>query len=325
MVASCMRPYLMLIACTALLCSCSSSDSDSDSQPFADGGEIAEGDGSQATADASPDAPVTDPCGMPSNVARVDFSHEGRSRGAEISLPNSYNGQSTPVVINFHGRNSTVNQHRLMTQMDADATSLGFIAVYPEGIGNTFNAGLCCGEAQSQNINDVDYTRVLVDELAKELCIDRSKMYATGLSNGGYMTQRLACEAPDLFAGYASIAGLLVAPACTPSEPKPIVHFHGTADAIVPYDGNAFLQSAQQTMDGWAARNGCNGTTSEVFSQGDASCVAYDGCPMGAEVELCTIDGGGHTWPGGFPVPALGSTSTDISANQYMWQFFAAP
>ncbi len=294
----------------------------------ADGGEIGTRDANTSSkTDASPtaDAAVGQACGMPSSISRVDFLFEGENRGATIHLPAGYDGSSAhALVLNFHGRNSTTDQQRLLSKMDEHADASGYIAVYPEGIGNTFNAGFCCGEAQTRNINDVGYTRKLVEELEAVLCIDSSKTYATGLSNGGYMVQRLACEASDIFAGFSSVAGLLAVLTCQPQVARPIVHFHGTADTIVPYNGGGFLTSASDTMEAWATRNGCNTSNTTVYDQGDASCIRYNSCPAGQNVEFCTIDGGGHTWPGGLPIPGLGNTSTDISANEYMWQFFEA-
>ncbi len=308
----------LLLLGTALACS-SDAAKGMDSEPGADGGG---GDGGNTpTRDG---APAVDPCGESNAPARVDFTHDGRERGAVLHAPTSYAGQAVPLVINFHGRNTTTGQQSLLSGMNAHADMEGYAVVYPEGIGNTFNAGFCCGEAQAQNVDDVGFARAVIDEVAKTMCIDKSRVYATGLSNGGYMTQRLACEAADVFAGFASVAGLLVSSPCSPSQARPIIHFHGTADTIVPYDGNGYLQSAPDTMDAWALRNGCTTTTSPGYSQGDATCVAYQGCPAGQSVELCTIADGGHTWPGGFAVPGLGKTSTDISANAHMWDFFGS-
>lgn len=303
-----------VLTASVLLASCSASD------------DAASGDADPSAADASSAAldaaTPSSTCGTPATLTRIEFEHEGRQRSAEVHLPADYDGTARPLVLNFHGRESTVAQQRTISLMDASADAHGFVAVYPEGVAKTFNAGFCCGEAQSQNVDDVGFALALLDHVEAKLCIDKERIFATGLSNGGYMAQRLACEAPERFRGFSSVAGLLALTSCSPSTRRPILHFHGTADSIVPYDGNAFLQSAPETMADWATRNGCDTATESVYQEGDASCVRYRGCSAGNDVELCTIAQGGHTWPGGTPVPVLGATSTDISANDYMWSFW---
>jgi polyhydroxybutyrate depolymerase len=103
-----------------------------------------------------------------------------------------------------------------------------------------------------------------------------------------------------------------------------VFQFHGTADALVPYDGNASagIPSVLDTLVGWAARSGCEAIPRVTSTKGDVTCVTFAGCRASAEVNLCTVLGGGHTWPGGLPVPWLGPTTTDIAATDVMWDFF---
>ncbi len=314
-----MRSSSVLFLAASLLCACSSTDESVPSS--ADGGTGASADAGES--DNSPDASVAgSACGTPLTLSRVDIMHDGRSRGALVHLPADYDGSPRPLVVNFHGRDTTASQERLISKMDSSADAAGYIVVYPEGISNSFNAGFCCGEAQSQNVDDVGFTQALLDELESVLCIDSDQIFATGLSNGGYLVQRIACETPERFAGFSSVAGLMAITSCTPSEHRPFLLFHGTGDQIVPYATSGFSLGAVDTMNGWAARNGCDATATNVYSQGDASCARYDNCPAGKQVELCTIADGGHTWPGGLPVPFLGKTSTDINANDHMWSFW---
>jgi polyhydroxybutyrate depolymerase len=129
-----------------------------------------------------------------------------------------------------------------------------------------------------------------------------------------------------VFAAAASVSGLL-AIECAPSRPFPILHFHGTDDFIVSYDGGGFAgnDSVEDVMNGWATRNGCAATRTRYFENGEARCERYDGCPAGAEVEVCTIDDGGHAWPGGGDQPNLyGHMTNDIDATDAIWEFFAA-
>src|SRR6185312_9540613 len=122
------------------------------------------------------------------------------------------------------------------------------------------------------------------------------------------------------------VAGVLGVATCNPSRPMPVMHFHGTQDPLVPWDGSTSLGfiSVMDSFHGWAMRDGCTGNAVVTYSQGDASCSTYQECAGGADVTLCTIEGGGHTWPGGTPVPSLGFTSTDINATDAMWTFFSA-
>src|SRR5262249_29767014 len=107
--------------------------------------------------------------------------------------------------------------------------------------------------------------------------------------------------------------------------PISILHFHGTSDPIVSYTGNAGLMfpPVPDMIAGWAMRDNCQTPPAQTFQHGDATCVSYPNCAAGAEIILCTVDMGGHTWPGGYPVPSLGKTSTDIDATSVMWDFFS--
>lgn len=241
-----------------------------------------------------------------------------------MHVPPRHDGKTPlPVVLNFHGRLSSPSQAEWISEMTPKADASGFVVVYPAGIGQTWNGGFCCGQAQSENVDDVGFTRALLDELGAKLCIDARRVFATGLSNGGFMSHRLACELADRIAAVGPVAGHLLLPSCKPSRPVPVIHFHGTSDTVVPYGGGLGMASVESSLAGWAERNGCTGSAKETFARGDAKCVTWDGCTAGADVTLCTIDGGGHTWPGGPALPGLGKTSKDLDATDAMWTFFA--
>jgi len=230
----------------------------------------------------------------------------------------------------------------MITGWNEIADREGFIVVYPQGTGTPlrWNASF----SRDAGVDDLQFLRDLVAEVEGLVSIDGQRIYANGLSNGGAMTHRLACEAADLFAA----AGTVAAPVgelpggCTPSRPVPIMAFHGTADPVVDYQGTsgagsswlerlgltrrpfAFLPAPQWTAD-WAARNGCSPSPNpeSIPATGDASGVRYTGCDAGVEVLFYTIEDGGHTWPGGRPIPLVGKTSRDVDASETMWQFFA--
>lgn len=259
------------------------------------------------------------------NDSAWTLSHQARDRVFRVHLPPGYDpAVPTPVVLNYHGRQSNAQQQIYLSKMIEVANGEGFIVVHPEGIGGTWNAGLCCGEAMNADIDDVGFTRAMLDALDANLCIDARRVYATGLSNGAYMAHRLACELADRIAAIGSVAGTNAFLACSPVRPVPVYHFHGTADTVVPYDGFGGYTSVPSTMQYWVTRNGCNPASQVFFAQNEVYCEEWTGCVDDATVRLCTIDGGGHQWPGGMTIPFLGENTDVISASMELWWFFAA-
>jgi polyhydroxybutyrate depolymerase len=251
----------------------------------------------------------------------------GVDRTVHVHVPKGYDAtKASPVVLNFHGYTSNGAEQSYLTHMNEKADAVTFIAVHPEGTGTTpsWNAGACCGDAAANATDDVGFVGKIIDELESKLCVDAHRVYATGMSNGGFLSHRLACELSTRIAAVAPVAGLLAIPTCNPTRPMSVFQLHGTLDPLVPYDGNATMgfPSVLQTMSGWATRTGCSVTPRETSKKGDVTCTTYDGCKGGAEINLCTVVGGGHTWPGGVPVPSLGHTTTNIVATDAMWNFF---
>ncbi|MCU0701951.1 MAG: hypothetical protein MUC96_36075 [Myxococcaceae bacterium] len=173
------------------------------------GGSATVIDAGSTLSPASVDAGTSSPCTTGVTGARdrtVTVMHGGLARTANVHLPASWNGRSPrAVVLNFHGRNSTPTQQNLLSGMNALSDREGFIAVHPQGVGNTWNAGLCCGEAQTRRLDDVGFVRALLDSLEASFCIDDKRVYATGLSNGGFLSHRLGCE----------LSGRIACPCCT--------------------------------------------------------------------------------------------------------------
>lgn len=178
------------------------------------------------------------------SVDHVDLEFDGLQRSYELHVPPNYDGTTPlPLVVNFHGLTSFGTQQQGFSEMDATADERGFIVAYPNGIDNSWNAGMCCPTAADDNIDDVGFARAVVEDLGGRGCIDRARVYATGMSNGGFLSHRLACEAADMFAAAAPVAGMLLLDSaeCQPSRPISIIHFHGTADTIVGYEGGGLL------------------------------------------------------------------------------------
>lgn len=296
---------------------------------------------STASGVAPDSAPAAEPDAPPAPTARCDgktpgtgdqtwtITSSGVSRIVYAHVPTGYDPtRPTALVLNFHGFTSDALQESALSLMNDKADAAGFIVLYPVGTGAplSWNAGACCGTAASTGVDDIQFVRDILQAASDKLCVDHARVYATGMSNGGFLSHRIGCELADQFAAIAPVAGVLGVPTCTPSRPMPVMHFHGTQDPLVPYDGSASLgfPSVASTFAGWAQRDHCVGDPVETYRNGDASCSTYQQCDGGADVTLCTIDGGGHTWPGGTPVPSLGFTSTDIHATDAMWTFFSA-
>lgn len=290
--------------------------------------------GDTTLADPTADPTATEGSGPPPSACEVAslfapgvhtgivIDVDGVRRSYDLFVPTSYDPTAdAPLVVNFHGLLGWPSQQADFSQFNLTAEAHGMLVAYPEGIGQSFNAGACCGQASSDGVDDVGFARALVADVALKMCVDPQRVYATGMSNGGHMAHRLACEASDLFAATASVAGVLslVAP-CVPSRPISMIQFHGTADTIVSYDG---FPNVPNMMAAWAARNGCAGTPETTFDQGDTHCQTWPGCDAGVEVSLCTIDGGGHCWPGN-PACIFGQSTTELHASEVIATMFDA-
>ncbi len=268
----------------------------------------------------------------------VTFPSGGVDRTTLVHVPPGYDpDQGTMLVLNFHGYSSDAPQEALLSKMSTASDARGFLVAYPYGLFSSWNAGQCCGDAWTNSVDDIAFVAALVAELAAEYCVDPRRVYATGMSNGGFLSHRIGCELADTFAAIAPVAGVLgIPPAeCTPSRPVPVMHFHGTDDPLVPFDGGVPLvgwdtgglldfPSVAETMAVWRAIDGCSDTTETTYQNGDSTCVRWTGCSAGSDVIRCVVEGGGHTWPGGMPVPTLGKTTTDLDATNAMLDFFEA-
>jgi len=258
---------------------------------------------------------------------------DGKKRSFWVQIPLKYRRfrpRPTPVVLSYHGFENFPLLQKALSKLPKKAEEEGFIAVFPRGTGDplSWNGGGCCGDAEEQNVDDVAFTAAMLDKLESKLCVDKRRIFATGYSNGGYMTHRLACELSDRIAAFGSVAGQLAFLGCDPQRPVPVMHFHGTADETVPFEGRPEddVLSVDETIDFWSSVGACQTGPVEVFQNGDATCEQYSDCAAGVEVELCVIDEGGHTWPGGLGGPLVeglaGKVSRDVNANDRLWDFF---
>jgi polyhydroxybutyrate depolymerase len=225
--------------------------------------------------------------------------------------------------------------------MNTKSDSANFVLVMPNGYQNSWNAGTCCGGASTEKLDDVALFRAIFKEVGEHVNIDLDRVYATGLSNGGYMSYRLACDAADIFTAVSPGAGAVGTndigggtnaasdfTNCQPSRPVSVLHVHGTSDPLIPYA----LQA--KSLDLMAMKNGCAKTTApatQPASGGDTTCVTYTGCPAGIELTGCSIMDGGHCWfgspdcgtgGGDIGLAIVGANSDTMKSTDAAWDFF---
>lgn len=257
----------------------------------------------------------------------IEIEHDGHTRTFDLFVPSTSDddGAAIPLVVNMHGWGSSKEQQAVFSGMSEDAEERGYAIAYPQGFESSWNGGICCGGAKAEDVDDVGFAVAIVEHLEHEACIDRDRVYATGFSNGGYMAYRLACEAPGIFAAIAPVAAVMgLAPEdCDPDAPMSVIHFHGTADFNVAYDGRPWLgvPGVREVMEHWAEESGCDPEPIVTSQEDDVTCETWPGCDGEAEVTLCTVDGAGHCWPGNADC-SYGDSTTTISANQRMFDAF---
>ncbi|MBN1148115.1 MAG: hypothetical protein JXA78_12725 [Anaerolineales bacterium] len=261
------------------------------------------------------------------------LTHDGMQRTYLLYIPAGYNpDRPMPVVLIFHGFGLSGEEMIRITGFNAQADAAGFLAVYPNGSGSkpAWNGGDCCGQAAVKQVDDVGFVRALIEDLSTLVDIDRKRVYATGFSNGAIMAYRLACDLSDQIAAIAPVSAAQATQSCQPGRAVPIQHFHGTADRLNPYDGGhgpgggLEFASVADTIQFWVTQNGCP-AQAQTSESGSIVHELYAPCDQGAAVELYTIAGGEHAWPGGESVSAeIGAPTMEISATLLMWEFFSA-
>src|SRR5262245_16000800 len=222
----------------------------------------------------------------------------GLLRTYRVHVPPGYDGSvPVPLVVDIHGLGSNVREQEVVSGMAAKSNTTGFIVVYPQGVNDAWNAGTCCGNA---GIDDVGFMRALVAAVSAEANIDSRRVYATGLSNGGAMTQRLACDAADLFAAAAPMSfpiPLHPLSDCQPVRAMPVLTVMGLTDVLVRYNGGPF-GSAPTTFAYWRDVDGCgsgSGAPDQVVERGQSRCETYTSCAQGVQAGLCSITANSFT------------------------------
>ncbi len=266
----------------------------------------------------------------------------GRSRTVIVHVPTGYSGSSqVPLVLNMHGSETTAADQEAFTAMDVTADSNGFIVAYPQALipaGSGFDwnvpgVPLVRGKpVPAGSADDVTFLTTLVQVLEQRYCIDNLRVFATGFSGGSRITSQLACDASSTFAAIAPVSGLRRPTPCPTTRPVPVIAFHGTADPVDPYDGNGeayWTYSVPQAAKDWAVQDRCSASATTTQPAAGATMTRYGGCAGGTTVELYTLTGEGHEWPGGPLLPRsltrkLGPQSDAVNADDVMWAFFTA-
>lgn len=222
-----------------------------------------------------------------------------------------------PTVLDWHGYDQSGPAQAELSGFEALAEAEGFMVVHPTGVPNPGRSanGWELSPGRDPGRDDLAFVAALIDELESTWCADPSRVYSTGMSDGGFFTSILVCEMADRIAAASSVAGVMRTPGCSPSRVVPYYAFHGTADPVEPFDPD-FAAFGQFATDA-----GC-GPSDQVALSAEVTVFEYAGCPL----KFFRIDGGGHAWPGS-PVAAaqpswLGYTTSDIDATALSWELF---
>ena len=263
------------------------------------------------------------------------IQHDGLERDYRLYIPDVYDGStSVPLVINLHGYTSNGFEQEVYGDFRPIADTANFILVHPEGtLDNSGTTFWNAFESPNETVDDVGFLSVLIDSIATEYNIDMNRVYSTGMSNGGFMSYKLACDLSYRIAAIASVTGAMMDPTfvpCNPAHPTPVMQIHGTADPTVPYLGSVGVLGVEAAIDYWVDYNNCSSTAIETAVPNvdpTDGCTAdhflYEDGDAGSSVELYRINGGGHTWPGSNPFIAIGVTNRDFSASSEIWRFFS--
>jgi polyhydroxybutyrate depolymerase len=248
--------------------------------------------------------------------------HQGRERTFNLHVPPSYDGSTpVPLVLDFHGLGSDAVQQAAVSGQVALSDTYGFLLAHPQGLNHAWNAGICCGNA---GIDDVGFIRGVVAAIVAAGNVDMHRVYATGLSNGGAISQRLACDAADLFAAAAPMAfpvPFIPLTGCQPSRPISVLSFMGITDVLVPYAGGIF-PSAPDTFSFWHDTDACAGSTpDQTVTAGNSRCETYTSCGEGTEAGLCSIDAATY---GGSPIDGhILYFNPDFVLSEVAWSFLS--
>ncbi len=264
---------------------------------------------------------------------------DGYTRTYVLALPPNYYDtpeKDFPLVIGMHGTGGSASQFESDYRFEDFANESKFIAVYPEGVQSsgflglrTWNAGTCCDYALDHQIDDIKFIRELIDEVVSRYNVNPKRVYATGMSNGGMMAYRLACELPEKIAAIATVScSMVVSEPCNPSRAVPILHIHSILDTKIPYQGGIGIGGyhfppIDSVLTSWAIENSCETPSQIIINNDKYSFKKWSACEGNTAIEYYLTQDGGHAWPGGLKSRAKADTpSVAIDANELLWEFF---
>lgn len=275
-------------------------------------------------APAQPTIPAAEP-----GATTGSMTFDGIERTWRLYVPNSLPAdERVPLVVGLHGGLGSGEQFARNSGFDDEAEAGAFIAVYPDGVGATWNGGRCCGLAAATDVDDVGFIAALIDQVEADYPVDPARVYATGHSNGAIMSFRLACELSGRIAAIAVVAGSLETGDCSPSRPVSVLLIHGDADLNHPLEGgqgpnsiaNVDFTSVADTMETIRAAMSCEAATTSA-EDGGVTTTTWSACPSGADVQLKVIAGASHAWPGSTGISISGPPSQLLDATSTIWSF----
>jgi polyhydroxybutyrate depolymerase len=243
---------------------------------------------------------------------RIETRHDNLNREYVVHIPRGYNNTfHIPLVFDVHGYTNTAEMQARLSGMRDIADDNMFVVVNPEGTGalQSWNGGDCC---VGNREDDVGFFLRMIEEVSEEYaCIDLTRVYSGGWSNGGFMSHYLACET-DALAAIAPVAGTITLP-CNTGHATPLWHIHGTDDRTIPYEGNFAYEGAEMSWDRWAEINGCTAQEEVVYDFRQTECVSRYNCNGSRASVLCTIDGGAHDYD---------FTDQGMNSAEHSWEFY---
>ncbi|HEY5025971.1 MAG TPA: PHB depolymerase family esterase [Acidimicrobiales bacterium] len=287
----------------------------------------------------------------PATGLRQDITVDGVARWYLLTTPPTHNGTGpVPLVVDLHGLAEGATLHAQTSQFGPEAQTDGFIVVFPEGTGAPVSWDIAPATRAHPN-HDIDFMNAMLNAVEAQQCVDTSRVYADGFSDGALFTSLLACTMANRFAAFAPVAGIVMPKPCTPGREVPILAFHGTADPILYFNGGIGTAVLNHDLGGggpaptttapppidlkgkgypanvraWAAKDRCNLRPTDTKVSAHVILRTYR-CPPGAAVEFYIVLGGGHAWPGSKVSAELksitGPSTFEINATAIIWKFF---
>lgn len=281
------------------------------------------------------------------HLREIELLHNGLYRRYLLRVPPALDpAEPAPLVLCLHGGGGSADQMARFTSMSALSDEHGFLVAYPDAMHRRWEDGRIDRTASLRRtpIDDVGFLAAVIDDVSRRHTVDPKRVFATGPSNGGFMSHRLGIELSDRIAAIAPVIGGIAEPLAdkvSPPNPVSVLIIQGTHDPLVPYDGGVVQAAGQErgrliptieAVKRWVAANGCADEPS-VEEQPDVdpndgcrvTVTRYSGGRAGSEVILYRVDGGGHTWPGGrqyMPKRVIGRVCRDFDATRTIWEFF---